>query len=451
MERLRVIELGAGWGLGGTEQAMEIRATLLDPAHFEVLVVGVHGGPRFERLVQRGVRAVELGGKLEGLASVLDEFRPALLHYTRSERDCAYTQAVQELGTRAKVPALVETNVFGRPASWREKKPPAVTGHMSLASMHRNARLAGSDMRALFAAGHRAVYLPVPTAAGVAAAVAPSREAAREALGIGARELVACRVTRPDLRKWSARLELALPELFRTLPKLRFLFMAAPPEKQALLERRFGERVLCLPPTLDPEALERVYAASDFMIHSSGIGESFGLAAAEGMLHGLPVVVDSTPELDNAQLEVVGHGEGGLVVTSSRGFVNAAKQLGVDPTLRKRLSEGARKRATARFADRVVVDHWQRLYAVAARKAGVAVPPALESAKDDAEERYAAFPAWYEEACTRFAGPGPDLRERTAGTLLRAKDTLDYARRIGPSQVLRVLKSRLRSGSLSRD
>jgi hypothetical protein len=435
---------------------MEIRAALLDRRHFDVLVVGVHGGPRFERLKQRGVRTVDLDGKLDALASVLADFRPTIVHYTRSERDCAYTRAVQELAERAAVPALVETNVFGRPPGWAEQKPPSVTGHMSLASMYRNARAAGVDMKALFSSGHRAVYLPVPSAAGYleqasGAAAAPSREAARAALGLAAGDLVACRVTRPDLRKWSPRLELALPQLFRTVPKLRFILMAAPPEKAALLERRFAGRVLCLAPSLDAGELERVYAASDLMIHSSGIGESFGLAMAEAMHHGLPVVVDSTPELDNAQLEVVGHGEGGLVVVSSRGFVTAVNQLAADPTLRSRLADGARRRAQARFADRVVVDHWQRLYAVAARKCGVSLPPGLEALKDDAVERYAAFPAWYAEACARYAGQAPPLQERAAGTLLRAKDTLGYARQVGASQVLRVLKSRLRSGSLTRD
>jgi hypothetical protein len=386
---------------------------------------------------------------------VLEDFRPALLHYTRSERDCAYTKTVQELATRAEVPALVETNVFGRPPSWREQKPPAITGHMSLASMHRNATLAGTDMRALYRAGHRAVYLPVPSAAGYLARSAardlPSRDSVRSALGLMPDDFVACRVTRPDLRKWSTRLELALPELFQRVPRLRFLFMAAPPEKVALLERRFGPRVRCLTPSLDEADLQRVYAASDFMLHSSGIGESFGLAVAEAMHHGLPVVVDSTPDLDNAQLEVVRHEEGGLIVASSRGFVRAAESLAVDEALRARLSHGARCHAEAEFADRVVVEHWQRLYAVAARKAGVALPVGLEHEPDDAEERYTAFPAWYERARTHYTGPEPDFREQAKGAVLRAKDTLGYARKVGPSRVLRVLKSRLRSGSLSRD
>jgi glycosyltransferase involved in cell wall biosynthesis len=449
------VELGAGWGLGGTEQAVELRAGLLDAARFDVLVVGLHGGSRFERLGRRGVRSVELGGKLERLSAVLEDFRPAILHYTRSERDCAYTRTVQDLASGASVPSLVETNVFGRPASWPERKPPAVTGHMSLASMHRNATLARTDMRALYRAGHRAVYLPVPTAAGYlagrASAAPPSRDAARSALDLSPDELVVCRVTRPDLRKWSTRLELALPELFRRIPKLRFVFMAAPEEKVALLERQFGSRVLCLKPSLDEAALERVYAASDLMIHSSGIGESFGLSMAEAMHHGLPVIVDSTPDLDNAQLEVVGHGEGGLVVASSRGFVSATQELADDAALRARLSDGAARRAQADFADRVVVAHWERLYAVAARKGGVTLPGSLEAEADDPEERYARFPGWYAEACSRYTGPEPDLRERATGVLLRARDTLDYAREMGPARVFRVLKSRLRSGSLSRD
>jgi hypothetical protein len=139
------------------------------------------------------------------------------------------------------------------------------------------------------------------------------------------------------------------------------------------------------------------------------------------------------------------------VVASSRGFVSAAQQLADDTALRARLSESAARRAQTDFADRVVVAHWERLYAVAARKGGVTLPGSLEAEADDPEERYARFPGWYAEACSRYTGPEPDLRERATGVLLRARDTLDYAREMGPARVFRVLKSRLRSGSLSRD
>ncbi len=450
--RLRVIELGGGWGLGGTEQAVEVRAALLDRAAFDVLVVGLWGGPRYDRLVTRGVRATELEGQLGRLADVLATFRPALLHYVRSERDCAYSRTVQELCAKAGVPVVVETNVFGRPPAFREAKPPAITGHMSLASMQRQAGQTGTDMRALYERGHRAVYLPVPTPDGFGAPELPPRDVARAALGIDADAFVCCRVARPDLRKWSTRLELALPELFERVPRLRFLFMAAPPEKAALLTRRFGRRVLCVEPTLELESIARVHAASDLMVHSSGIGESFGLAVAEGMFHGLPVVTDTTPTLDNAQVEVVGHGQGGLIVTSARGFAYAVKALAADATLRASLSRGAQQRAAGRFADRVVVAHWQRLYAAACRGAGLALPESLAGAADDSLERYLAFSTWYADALGQTVGPDAGLEERVVGKVRRARDTLAYAGKLGPEGVLRVLRSRLRSSrSLSRD
>jgi hypothetical protein len=450
--RLRVLELSGAFGIGGTEQAVEIRSALLDRSHFDVRAVGVFGGPRRDRLRERGVAVSDLGGKLGGLAPLLAEFSPHILHYTRSERDCEHAKRVQEHAVRARIPVLIETNVFGRPAGWQQQRPPDLTCHMSLASMLRCARTAGRSMTELYGEGHRAVYLPVPTPGGYGAPP-PPRETARRALGVADDELLACRVARPDLRKWSARLELALPALFARIPQLRFAFMAAPPDKARRLSARFGRRVLCLEPDAAFERLATLYAASDFMLHASGIGESFGLSMAEAMFHGLPVVVDSTPDFDNAQVEVVQHGRTGFVVRSSAGFVAATGRLAGDSKERAALGRAAHERARKWFADGVVARAWEWIYASESAKAGVALPPPL-AALCEAPPRpflaadYATFTARYEHACRHTLGPDPDFRELGAAPLVRAWDTVQYARQRGVGPLLRVVKSRLRAGRL---
>jgi len=456
-DRLRVLELSGGWGLGGTDQAIEIRAGLLPAAFFDVTAVGVWGGPRYDRLLSHGVRGIDLDGNLAKLGTVLGETKPHVLHYTRADRVCGFSAEVQRLAREARVPVVVETNVFGRPAGFAELRPPDRTCHMSFASMLRCATQAGDTMRTLFERGHRAVYLPVPTAAGYAPGVTASRDDARRALGIADGDLVACRVARPDMRKWSVRLELALPRLFAALPELRFLFMAAPPQKLAALERRFGKKVLGLSPESDLGAVARAYVASDLMIHSSGIGESFGLSMAEGMHHGLPVVVDSTPEMDNAQVEVVDHERTGLVVASSTGFVEAATRLARDAELRRRLGEAARATAEARFADTVIAREWQRLYVEACVGAGVIVPAGLRAELERSPARagvdaYAAFTAEYAGRVARVLGPPSALGERAASALIRSQDMLQHARTLGFRTVWNVVSSRLRSsGSLVRN
>jgi hypothetical protein len=452
-ERLRVVELGAGWGVGGTEQAIELRAALLDRAGFDVHVVGLFGGPRFDRLLERGVSAIHLDGDLGRLGRTLAELAPHVVHYTRPERRCAYSQAVQAACLANRVPVVIETNVFGRPAGWRQTRPPDITAHMSLSSMLRAARLARTDMGALHAAGHRVVYLPVPTRAGYATTPGMTRQEARSRLGIAPHELLACRVTRPDLRKWSARLELALPGLLRAVPELKFALMAPPTEKRRMLERRYRGRILCLDPESDIARVQALYAASDLMIHSSGIGESFGLAMAEAMAQGLPVVVDSTPDMDNAQIELVDHGRTGFIVRSREGFVEAVRALAESAELRERMGAAGSARANERFSDRSVVAQWQRLYVESAARAGVAAPAALARSAPPfpSDDAYRDFPDAYTAACTRALGPPPTPLESGRVALIRARDVFGYAKTIGPQAVWRVVRSRLRSGSLGRD
>src|SRR5215470_11837740 len=90
-----------------------------------------------------------------------------------------------------------------------------------------------------------------------------------------------------------------------------------------------GEHVV--EPNADSSRIRRTIAAADCLGNYSQIGETFGLAMAEAMCCGLPVIVNSTPSMDNAQVELCDHGKTGLVANSLRALTSALSFLANDP------------------------------------------------------------------------------------------------------------------------
>jgi glycosyltransferase involved in cell wall biosynthesis len=84
----------------------------------------------------------------------------------------------------------------------------------------------------------------------------------------------------------------------------------------------------------------RAFAAADALIHPT-IYDSFGLAVAEAMAAGLPVVV--SPRAGIAEL--VRHGENGLVARDGDETVGALARLAADRALAGRLGAAARRTA----------------------------------------------------------------------------------------------------------
>ena len=95
------------------------------------------------------------------------------------------------------------------------------------------------------------------------------------------------------------------------------------------------------------------YAAADLLLHPT-IYDSFGLAVAEAMAHGLPTVVTRSAGI----AELIQHGESGWIVDGDRwaGTQAAVEALATDRALRHRLGLGARAAAARRTWDDVARD-----------------------------------------------------------------------------------------------
>jgi glycosyltransferase involved in cell wall biosynthesis len=107
------------------------------------------------------------------------------------------------------------------------------------------------------------------------------------------------------------------------------------------------------------DAIPTLLQSADCYVQSSR-WEGFGLAVAEAMAAGLPVVVsdvDSLPELvdDGRTGRVVRAGDDGL-------FAERILELARDPALRERLGTPARHEASRRFTVERMMDDYAALY-----------------------------------------------------------------------------------------
>jgi glycosyltransferase involved in cell wall biosynthesis len=324
---MRVVLATADLGLGGTAKGLVSIATRLDRRQFDVRVVsfGV-GGPRVADLERADVPFA-----LVAPDALADAFVGAdVVHVYRHGIS---EPLVPGACVRADVPVLIESNIFGaydRSADERRFDCHLMISEMCL--MRYRARHGGA---ADFDVRHRVHYLPVESASLRAAAV-PRDEACR-ALGLDPARPVVARVGRATDLKWRDLLVDMVPHLVARVPDAQIVFVGATEAKRARLTRLgvLGH-VRLIEPVTDEASLAMIYSACDVVVNAAVIGESQGVALAEALTLGIPVVTCSTPWVDNAQIEFVKSGETGWVANHPREFAEAVADLLSDDTRRRR-------------------------------------------------------------------------------------------------------------------
>lgn len=110
------------------------------------------------------------------------------------------------------------------------------------------------------------------------------------------------------------------------------------------------------------KALTAFYSACNVCLNVSPNGESFGYVNAESMACGTPVVTLSTPLHDNAQVEMVRNGEGGIVAGSARNLCRALNILISDSTLYEKVSRRCRDLILSRYSFEVLSRRLQVIF-----------------------------------------------------------------------------------------
>lgn len=153
-------------------------------------------------------------------------------------------------------------------------------------------------------------------------------DAFRAKYGIDNDEPLIARVGRPDLIKWSRFTVDMFRILNKRMPKIRYLIVGGIPDTIRKEFIKIGlEKNIIDAGVLSEDDLLTAYYCIDALAHSSQIGESFGITIAEAMAAKKPVVVNSTPWADNAQVELVDHNVTGLIANSPRTYAEAIVHL----------------------------------------------------------------------------------------------------------------------------
>jgi glycosyltransferase involved in cell wall biosynthesis len=338
---LRVLHVVKSLGLGGTEKAMQLLVTGLNNTFFEACVFSLNDGMRRQLLEKQGV-PVFVGYDLYKL---LLHIQPDIVHLHRSGGP---EPSLTRPPLLAEVPAIVETNVFGRLDSTRWGR--SVDRILFVSNYCRDRYLGvhaiAADKR------YDVIYNPVDT--GIYTNVIPNFEGFP----------IVGRVSRADRGKWSEMSMHMLQRLVSKVPDVKYRVIGAIPEFHDYLRNKGLEHyVEFCDAVWEDEELADFYSGIGVLAHGSDRGESFGMVIAEAMAAGLPVVTHPAEGLrDNAQLELVEHGRTGFITNTADDYADALAYLLRHPEKARQMGAAGRRKVLENYASDVLVRRLEDIY-----------------------------------------------------------------------------------------
>ncbi len=328
-------------GIGGMERAACRWALGLQQRGHSIHVLALRDGPRREELNRAGI-GVEIVPAVAGkIAAALRMARTEVIHSHAPGHPHPGDVLGEALALLPNKIPVVQTNVFGRLENPRENAWTDFRLFISWTSGVQAARRSFHKLDTSFFKRASVAVYPLD-----AEEEPPSAEIAsfRHANGVGDDEVLVGRFSRPDPSKWSDLVVDAFRLAARRGTHKMKLLLREPPAEVAdvLRQARDRDRFLILAATSNPAALRTTMASCDVVLHTSRIGESFGYGIAEPMGLGRPIIANSTPWQDQAQVELVRHGECGFLASTRTTMAAALQLLAGDAALRSRLGAQAK-------------------------------------------------------------------------------------------------------------
>lgn len=350
---------------GGAERIVHDIATGLDRERFEPVVVSVKPatGDVAGWLADAGVpvRSISMRSRLDvcaarRLARLLREERVEVLHAHLVHAIHLGAKAAARAGVRVFVATIHDMQLMLE--GWRLRAMRRAAGALDAAACVSEAARA-QYVECLGAP--RARTRVVPNGVDVSRFEGPfDRGAARGSLGLAPDDLVVAALGRLRPEKGYDTALRAMVEVTKAEPRARLVIIGDGPERARLerLARRLGlgDRAAFAGQRDD---VPRLLVAADCMVVPSRF-EGFGLAAAEGMAAGLPVIASNVYALP----ELIEDGESGLLCPPDDPAALARAVLRVlrDRELARRLGDRARQRVRARFSLDAMLRAYETFY-----------------------------------------------------------------------------------------
>ena len=325
-------------GFGGSEKAACLWARDLAKRGHKIDFVTLADGPRRAQLEAWNIDVRIVRAEPISIQQQLKELTPDVIHAHAPGHPHQGDVLGTALKSLPKIP-VVQTNIFGQLENPKEDAWTDFRLFISWTSCVQAARRSLKQLNEDFFRHASVAVYPIDPDDGPAPSDA---QRFRQEHGIQSDEIVFGRLSRPEPNKWT---DLPL-EGFRIAakknPRLKLLLREPPAEvSRSLRNAPDHDRFIILPATSDSGELARTIASVDAVLHTSSMGESFGYGIAEPMNYGKPVIANSTPWLDQAQIELVRHGECGFIASTRSAIAAALVKLASDETLRTKLGRNA--------------------------------------------------------------------------------------------------------------
>lgn len=346
---IKVLHVTPSLGLGGTEKVMQSFVINIDKNRFHTSVYSPLNGPRGKLLRQAGIDTF-IGIDLFPL---LEKLRPQIVHIHRAGWAEPGSLRPYKL---AGIPVVVETNVFGHYDPSPEGK--LIDRHLFVSHFCAK-RFEKINHIPAEPPQYSVLYNPVDTDF-FAANCPANRKVTTNTFG---------RISRADKGKWSNLAYNFLPFLKNAvienkLPPFNYRIIGGIPQaKKYVHENELDDFVEFLPPVITDKEISHFLNSISFLAHANDTGESFGLVIAEAMAAGLPVITHPSKDLrDNAQLELVDHGETGLIARDKQEYAEAVRFLLTHPEEAKVMGEKGRQKAAKLYRAQDIAKQLGQIY-----------------------------------------------------------------------------------------
>lgn len=369
MDKINVLLMCNTLDLGGTEKVVQIFAKYLDKGIFNVYICGVkRGGDREGILRDMGFDVYVINNDQERLIELMKTKNINIVHVRRAGTE---EPLVIMAAQRAGVPVIVEENIFSGFDNSDSGK--LIDCHLliSKSGALRYQRRAAITSEKFFTKC-RVLYSPIDLSEFDNKIPDEEIQRIKAELGIEPNDPVIGRIARPDIGKWSDLCLDMMPYLLKKIPNVKYIMMTIPESKRKEIEGRgLAKSFVFLEPTADTRKVVEFYNVIDVLAHSSKLGESFGCTIAEAMACKKPVVVDSTPLADNAQIELVDNGKTGFVASSPRAYAEAIAYLLENKDRAKEMGLAGYEKVKGEYEAKRITSILEKIYIELLQETGV--------------------------------------------------------------------------------
>jgi glycosyltransferase involved in cell wall biosynthesis len=357
-KKIKVIEAVNQLSLGGTEYALQLYSKYLNKELFEVVVVAIYnGGERVKLIEALGVQVIVLDGDLKRFEEILKS--TDVFHW---HGNGILDEKIFSLLEKFKPDLVVQTNVFGYFDNSQYYKLIDYDLYVSKMILVRRMQL---DKKLLNKFENKRKVLSYPVDIEHLQSLSPTDEE----ISLFKKEndltghFVVGRIGRSDDHKFDLITLDGFAEFAKTKENVKFLLVGSTPKiLQHAKKLNILDKMLILETSSDLSVLLLYYKSLDVFLAASNIGESFGMVIAEAMFSGIPVVTISTPEKDNAQIELVDNGVNGFVVPRLKNKIGVAlSKLYENSEQRVSFSKIARIKVLEKYAAKNIVLSFEKL------------------------------------------------------------------------------------------